>query len=66
MIEERLKLIYTEGAFKAYNKLGNVRWMGEQVVDYANEIRRLVTLAGFFFRRGSGKNSEVGLCNGIS
>lgn len=30
---------------KAYSKLGSMQWVGEQV-DYASEIRRLVTLAG--------------------
>lgn len=38
--EERLKVAYK----KAYSKLGNGKWTGEQVDDYASEIRRLITL----------------------
>ena len=38
-IERRLKDAYTEGAFRAYGKLGRLRWTGEQVDDYMCEIK---------------------------
>lgn len=46
-IEARLKAAFTDGPFVAYGKLVNMRWTGEQVDVYANEIRRLAGLAGF-------------------
>ena len=46
-IEERLKDAFTDGEFAAYGKLGRVKWTGEQVDVYANEVRRLAGLAGF-------------------
>ena len=46
-IESRLLQAFTEGPFSAYDRLGKLRWTGEQVDVYANEIRRLAGLAGF-------------------
>ena len=46
-IEARLNEAFTDGAFVAYGKLVRVRWTGEQVDVYANEVRRLAGLAGF-------------------
>ena len=46
-IENRLKEVYTDGPFLAYAKLAGTKWTGEAVDVYANEIRRLVGLAGF-------------------
>ena len=46
-IEERLKEVYTDRAFVAYGKLIGMRWSGESVDVFANELRRLVGLAGF-------------------
>lgn len=46
-IEARLKQAFTEGAFASYSRLGSLKWVGEQVDVYANEIRRLAGLAGF-------------------
>lgn len=46
-IEARLKEAFTDGPFVAYRKLVQVKWTGEQVDVYANEIRRLAGLAGF-------------------
>ena len=46
-IEERLKEVYTDGPFVAFAKLSNLKWKGEAVDAYANELRRLAGLAGF-------------------
>ena len=46
-IEARLKQAFTEGAFSSYSRLGSLKWVGEQVDVYANEIRRLAGLSGF-------------------
>ena len=46
-IEARLKEAFTDNAFAAYRKLTMVRWAGERVDVYANNIRQLVGLAGF-------------------
>lgn len=46
-IEARLKEAFTDGAFSAYGKLVQLKWTGEQVDVYANEIRRVAGLAGF-------------------
>ena len=45
-IEEKLKEAYTDSPFIAYGKLMKMRWNGESVDVFANEIRRLVGLAG--------------------
>lgn len=52
-IEARLKEAFTDGPFVAHRKLVQMRWTGEQVDVYANEIRRLAGLAGF-----TGENLE--------
>lgn len=46
-VEARLMEAFTDGPFVAYGKLVYMRWTGEQVDVYANEIRRLAGLAGF-------------------
>ena len=46
-IEDRLKEAFTEGVFVSYNKLFRIRWAGQTVDYYANEIRRLAGLSGF-------------------
>lgn len=46
-IEGRLKEAFAQGRFEAYGKLKGLRWTGEQVDVYANEIRRLAGLAGW-------------------
>lgn len=46
-IEATLKEAFTDGPFIAHSKLSRLRWTGEQVDVYANEIRRLAGLAGF-------------------
>lgn len=46
-IEATLKEAFSDGPFVAHGKLFHVRWTGEQVDVYANEIRRLAGLAGF-------------------
>ena len=46
-IEERLKDAFTDGEFAAYGKLGRVKWTGEQVDAFANEVRRLADLAAY-------------------
>ena len=46
-IEARLKAAFTDGPFVAYGKLVRMKWGGEQVDVFANEIRRLAGLAGF-------------------
>lgn len=46
-IEATLKEAFTDGPFVAHGKLSRMRWTGEQVDVYANEIRRLAGLAGF-------------------
>ena len=50
-IIEKLKGAFTEGPFAAFDRLANVKWDGESVDVYANEIRRLAGLVGF---RGEG------------
>ena len=47
IIETRLKEAFTEGPFEAYGKLVHMKWTGEPVDVYANEVRRLAGLAGF-------------------
>ena len=46
-IEARLKEAFTDGPFVAYGKIARMKWTGEPVDVYANEIRRLAGLAGF-------------------
>ena len=46
-IEAKLKEVFTDGPFVAYRKLTSMRWNGDSVDVYANEIRRLAGLAGF-------------------
>ena len=46
-IEERLLEAFTDDIFTAYGKLAKLRWTGEPVDVYANELRRLAGLAGF-------------------
>ena len=43
-IEGRLEEAFAQGSFEAYGKLNGLRWTGEQVDVYANEIRRLAEL----------------------
>ena len=45
-IEAKLKEAYTDSPFTAYAKLIRLKWKGEPVDVFANEIRRLVGLAG--------------------
>ena len=46
-VESKLKEAFTDGAFVAYAKAVGLKWSGESVDVYANEIRRLAGLAGF-------------------
>ena len=46
-IKKRLKQAFCDSVFAAYSKLLSVRWSGEAVDVYANELRRLAGLAGF-------------------
>ena len=46
-IEAKLREVFTDGPFIAYRKLVLMRWTGDPVDVYANEIRRLAGLAGF-------------------
>lgn len=46
-IEARLKEAFMEGEFMSYVWLEKIRWSGEQIDVFANEIRRLVGLAGY-------------------
>ena len=46
-IVARLREAFSDGAFVAYAKLVKVRWTGQPVDVYANDIRRLAGLAGF-------------------
>lgn len=46
-IEDRLKEAFAQGRFEAYGRLIGLKWTGEQVDVYANEIRRLAGLAGW-------------------
>ena len=48
MIEVRLKEAFTEGPFEVYEKLKNIKWTGESVDMYTNNIKRL---AGYMGRR---------------
>ena len=57
-IENRLKEAFAEGRFEAYGRLKGLRWKGEQVDVFANEIRRLAGLAGW---KGEGLELAVKL-----
>lgn len=57
-IEDRLKEAFAQGRFEAYGKLTGLRWKGEQVDVFANEIRRLAGLAGW---KGEGLELTVKL-----
>ena len=46
-IEAKLREVFTDGPFVAYRKLMLIKWAGDPVDVYANEIRRLAGLAGF-------------------
>ena len=46
-IKNRLKEAFCDGPFVAYAKLSSMKWGGEEVDVYANEIRRLAGLARF-------------------
>lgn len=46
-IEAKLKEVYADSPFSAHRKLTTLRWTGEPVDAFANEIRRLAGLAGF-------------------
>ena len=46
-IKNRLKEGFCDGPFVAYAKLSSMKWGGEEVDVYANEIRRLAGLARF-------------------
>ena len=46
-IEDRLKEAFMEGVFGSYNKLSKIRWTGQTVDVYANEIRKLTGLSSF-------------------
>ena len=47
LIEKKLKEAFTDGPFVAYSKLIKMKWTGEPVDVFANEIRRLAGLAEF-------------------
>ena len=57
-IEERLKQAFSQGMFVAYGRLKSLRWTGETVDVFANEIRRLSVLAGW---KGDGLETAVKL-----
>ena len=46
-IKNRLKEAFCEGPFVSHAKLSSMKWDGEEVDVYANEIRRLARLARF-------------------
>lgn len=46
-IQEKLKVAFTDDAFSAFGKLVQMKWTGEPVDVYANDIRRLAGLAMF-------------------
>ena len=46
-IEAGLKETFTDGPFVAFGKMTHMKWAGEPVDVYANEIRRLAGLSGF-------------------
>lgn len=46
-IEAKLREVYADSPFSAHRKLTTLRWTGEPVDAFANEIRRLAGLAGF-------------------
>ena len=50
-IEDRLKEAFTEVVFVSYKKLSRIRWAGQTVDVYANEIRRQAGLSGFVGKR---------------
>ena len=56
--EEKLKAAFSDDAFSAFAKLVQMKWTGEPVDVYANEIRRLAGLAKFV---GAGLENVVKL-----
>ncbi|XP_068224554.1 uncharacterized protein [Palaemon carinicauda] len=46
-IQEKLKVAFSDDPFSAFGKLVQLKWTGEPVDVYANEIRRLAGLAKF-------------------
>lgn len=64
-IESRLKEAFAQGRFEAYGKLKGLRWTGEQVDVFANEVRRLAGLAGWK-GEGCGIGCEVSFHNWFS
>ena len=46
-VQEKLKLAFSDDAFSAYAKLVGMKWTGEPVDVFANEISRLAGLAKF-------------------
>ena len=46
-IEDRLKEAFTEGPFAAFDRLTNMKWAGDSIDVYANNIRCLAGLVGF-------------------
>lgn len=46
-IQEKLKVAVTDDSFSAFGKLFQMKWTGEPVDVYDNEIRRLAGLAMF-------------------
>ena len=64
-LEARLKQAFTEGSFVAFGKLRDMKWSGEQVDVFANDIRKLAGLAGL---EGEGLERVVKLTfvNGFS
>ena len=57
-LERKLKEAFSDGQFIAYGKLVNMKWTGEPVDVYANEIRRLAGLSGL---KGEGLETIVKL-----
>ena len=49
-IETRLKEAFTDPLFVAFSKMTLMKWAGEPVDVYANEIRRLAGLSDFWER----------------
>ena len=46
-IQKKLKTAFADDAFAAFGKLVNMKWTGEPVDVFANEVRRLAGLAKF-------------------
>ena len=63
-IERKLKEVYTDGPFAANAKFINLKWTGEPVDSFANEIRRLVGLCDIY-SDGSKKLIKLAFVHGF-